>query len=186
MNRFLFLLLLVGLASGLVRAEIYKSIINGEVVYTDKPSAQAEEVELPGLSTYEPVPIPPRPIPRLRRSSLPGTAGYDVFNIQSPENGAVFRDNQGIVDVVVNLQPGLKGKGAHRIQYILDDELYGPAITETAIRISNLPRGEHTLSAQVVDSNNQVLELAGTVVFSMHRTFIKRNTLPQTNPPTTN
>lgn len=171
MNKILILLLLVtGLVTGLVQAEIYKTINpDGEVIYTDKPSPQGKKVELPGLSTYEPPAAIVQPIPRVRRSRSIASGTYDEFSIQEPKDRSVIRNNLGIVDVTVALKPALKDKDRHRIQYILDKELYGPAIAKTTIRISNLPRGRHTLSANLVDKKNNVLASTGTVIFHMRR-----------------
>ena len=164
------LLLLAGLVTGLAQAEIYKTInADGEVIYTDKPSPQGKKVKLPGLSTYAPSPeVTAQSIPRVRRGDQAGSP-YDEFSIQEPRNRTIIRNNLGIVDVTVALKPALKDKDKHRIQYILDKELYGPAIAKTTIRISNLPRGRHTLSARLVDRKNNVLTSTSTIVFNMRR-----------------
>jgi len=168
------LLLLAGLATGLVQAEIYKTInADGEVIYTDKPSPQGKKVKLPGLSTYAPPPeVTAKSIPRVRRSPPAGSDIYDEFSIQEPRNRTIIRNNLGIVDVTVALKPALKDK--HRIQYILDKELYGPAIAKTTIRISNLPRGRHTLSARLVDRKNNVLISTSAIVFNVRRQSVKQ------------
>ncbi len=168
-------LLVTGLATGLAQAEIYKTISpNGEVIYTDKPSPQAEKVDLPGLSIYEPPAATAPSIPRVRRSHSVGRVGYEEFSIQEPKNGTVISNNLGIVDVSVALKPALKDKRKHRIQYILDKELYGPAMDKTTIRISNLVRGEHTLSANLVDEKNTVLISTGTVTFHIRRQSVNQ------------
>jgi hypothetical protein len=176
MKKVLILLLLVtGLATGLAQAEIYKTISpNGEVIYTDIPSPRAEKLDLPGLSVYEPPAATTLSIPRFRRSHSVGSVSYDEFSIQEPKSGAVIRNNLGIVDVSVTLKPALKDKSKHRIQYILDKELYGPAMDKTTIRISNLVRGKHTLSANLVDEKNTVLASTGTVTFHIRRQSVNQ------------
>lgn len=186
MNRMLIpLLLLAGLVTGLAQAEIYKTInADGEVIYTDKPSPQGKKVKLPGLSTYAPPPaVTARSISRVRRS--PPSTGSDIyaeFSIQEPKDSSVIRNNLGIVDVTVALKPALKDKDKHRIQYILDKELYGPAMDKTTIRISNLARGRHTLSANLVDKKNNVLISTRTIVFNMRRHSALHNEQNLVNP----
>lgn len=168
-------LFVTGLATGLAQAEIYKTVSpDGVVSYTDKPSPRAEKVDLPGLSIYEPPAATTPSILRIRRSSSAGSSSYDEFSIQAPKNGAVIRNNLGIVDVSVTLKPALKNKHKHRVQYFLDKELYGPAMNKTTIRISNLARGEHTLSAKLVDAKNTVLASTDTVTFHIRRQSVNQ------------
>ena len=160
------LLLLVALAT---HAEVYKSInADGEVVYSDRPTQGAERVKMPPLPSYTPQPV--------RSLSHPATAvefqqafQYESFIISSPASDATIRNNLGTVEIDTLLAPALMTSLGHRIQYYLDGMAYGALSDSTMLTLSNVERGEHRLSASVVDT-------AGTVLITTTETtvYVKR------------
>ena len=71
----------------------------------------------------------------------------------SPANEETVRNNLGILNIEAQLTPALQGRLKHRVQYFLNGEPYGTPIGKTSLTISNLDRGEYTLSASVVDAD---------------------------------
>jgi Domain of unknown function (DUF4124) len=164
MKRFPVLLMLLAAS---VQADVYKSVNeNGEIIYSDQPTPNAQRIKLPELPTYKATPVP-------GFSGTPETAPvaspYKSVKIVAPENDATIRDNQGVVRVQVVLEPPLITTQGHKIQFSLNGEPHGIPVGTTSISFSNLDRGTYTLSASVVDADGMVLMTSDPVVFHLHR-----------------
>jgi Domain of unknown function (DUF4124) len=173
MKRVLILLVLFACQAN---AEIYKSVnADGDVVFSDTPTQGSERVKMPPLPTYTPPPLPP---PSFTPAQTPEQADfYKTFDIVSPANEETVRNNLGILNVEASLTPGLQVRQKHRVQFFLNGEPYGAPVGKTSLTISNLDRGEYTLSASVVDADGNALITTGQIVL-----FMKRNSILQ-NPP---
>jgi hypothetical protein len=159
-------LLLILLAAS-VHADVYKSVNeNGEVIYSDQPTPNAQHMKLPELPTYKAPPVPNVSSPP---KAAPVTSPYKSVKIVVPENDATIRDNQGIVRVQVELNPPLMTKQGHKLQFYLNGEPHGIPVGSTSISFSNLDRGTYTLSTSVVDAKDVVMSSADPVVFHLHR-----------------
>jgi len=165
MKRILILLVLFACQAN---AEIYKSInADGEVVYSDTATQGAERVQMPALPTYTPPRIPTSnstPVQAPQKADF-----YKSFVLVSPANEETIRNNLGILNVETNLTPALQGRLKHRVQFFLNGEPYGTPVGKTSLTISNLDRGDYTLSASVVDADGKVLISTGDVVLYMKR-----------------
>jgi hypothetical protein len=162
-----YLILLLAMVTATVQAEVYKSInADGEVVYSDTPSKGSERVKLPALPSYEPPPATPG---SGSRQAAQDNDLYESFSFIKPVNDATVRNNLGIVMIEARLTPALLTKLKHRIQFYLDGEPYGPTIDRTAVTMSNLDRGEHVLSASVMDTDGTVLISTGDTVVHVKR-----------------
>jgi len=164
MKRLLILLLLAGSA----HAEVYKSInAEGEVVYSDTPTQGAEAVKLPALPTYTPPPVTPS---TSSAEEVVEKAAYEDFVFVKPEDEATVRNNQGIINAELKLTPVLRR--VHRIQFYLDGEAYGEPGKSTRTTMSNVDRGEHSLTASVLDTDGETLISADPVIVHLHRETI--------------
>jgi hypothetical protein len=177
MKRFPVLLILL---SASIQADVYKSVDeNGEVIFSDQPTPNAQRMKLPELPTYKALPVP-------GLSSSPKTAPvaspYDSLKIVAPENDATIRDNQGVVRVEVALEPPLMSKQGHKIQFYLNGEPHGIPVGTMSISFSNLDRGTYTLSTSVVDASGAVLMTSDPVVFHLHRESVLNPNSPLHKP----
>ena len=157
-------IVLLALVTAVAQAEVYKSVNEkGEVVYSDIPSQGSERVKLPSLPTYTAPPV----IPSARATPDPEqNAFYESFAFNKPKNEETVRNNLGIVMIETRLAPALQTKLSHRIQFYLDGEPNGTLIDRTAITMSNIERGAHTLTATVVDKDGKVL--VSTAAITVH------------------
>jgi hypothetical protein len=172
MKRILILLVLLACQAN---AEIYKSVnADGEVVYSDTPTKGAETVKMPALPTYTPPPLPTTSYTPAQATEK--KAYYETFAFVSPANEETVRNNLGILNINAKLTPALQVRRGHRVQFYLNGEPYGKPVGNTSLTISNLDRGEYTLSAAVVDSDGSALISTGDVVV-----FMKRHSI--LNPP---
>ena len=156
------------MASAALRAEVYKSIdADGEVIYSDQPTRGAERVKMPALPSYT-----PQPVTTLSRSTRAADQPihYEHFTLSSPANEATVRNNLGTVVIDTVLTPALMSSQGHSIQYYLDGVAHGAAIDSATLTLTNVDRGQHQLSASVLD-------VAGNVLISTAETtvFVKRN-----------
>jgi hypothetical protein len=178
MKRILILLFLFACQA---HAEIYKSInADGEVVYSDTPTKGAEKVKMPALPTYTPPPLPASsysPAETQEKKDF-----YETFAFVSPVNDETVRNNLGILNIEAKLTPALQGRLGHRVQFYLNGEPYGKPVGKTSMTISNLDRGEYTLSAAVLDSGGTALITTADVVVHMKRHSILNP--PNAPPPT--
>lgn len=145
-------------------AEVYRSVDkNGNVVFTDQPSPDAELIELDELQTidapatgnFEYTPPPEKPAPR-----------YSVVTITSPQNDVSIRDNAGNVTVNIAIQPNLH----------ISDELVlfmdGKEIIlgkSTAKAFTGLDRGTHQMRAAIRDVDGRILQSSLSVIFHLQR-----------------
>jgi hypothetical protein len=130
-------------------------------------------MQLPELPSYK-----PPPLPRITSSSKPAqpSGDYDSMAILKPADEATVRNNLGIIQVQVKLDPALKQREKHRIQYYLDNQPHGPRIEKTGITFSNITRGEHTIAAAVVDADgNELIRTANITVHVKRESRLMEN-----------
>lgn len=176
MKRLLIILLLAGSA----HAEVYKSInADGEVVYSDTRTEGAETVKLPELPTYTPPPVTPS---TSSAEESVEKAAYEDFVFVKPEDDATIRNNQGIINAELKLTPALRSRSKHRIQFYLDGEAYGEPVSSIRTIMSNVDRGEHSLSASVLDASGDDLISADPVIVHLHRQTINNPSRPRPAP----
>ena len=175
MKRLLFIILL----SSSAHAEVYKSInAAGEVVYSDTPTQGAEVLDMPELPTYSP-PEVTESAPSVDAPAA--TAVYSELVFVKPEDDATIRNNQGIINAELALAPALRTRSNHRIQFYLDGEPYGEPGTSIRTTMANVDRGEHSLTASVLDSSGEALISSDPVIVHLHQATINNPNHPN-NP----
>ena len=168
MKYFLIMLLL----AGNVHAEVYKSInAAGEVVYSDTRTEGAEAIKLPELPTYTPPPVPPPATTASTKAPVDQQA-YQSLVIVKPENEATVRNNLGVIMVALQLTPALSSTSDHSIQFYLDGDAYGDPGSALHATLSNVDRGEHSLSAAVLDADGETLIRTDPIIVHLHRETI--------------
>ena len=146
-------------------AAIYRSVDkDGNVIFSDQPQPGAKQLKLPPIPTYS----PPTPEPSSgKKKKTPAEAGYTHFSISQPSNDATIRSNTGTVQVHLSLKPRLHA-GDHIVMKV-DGQPYGGKLTTTQISFQNLPRGTHTIEAEVVGADGKVLISTSGVTIHLHR-----------------
>ncbi len=139
---------------------------NGNAVFSDTKSKDAERMYLPPLPVYKPVPLNPI---RPANKALKATAMYSRLSIISPQPDAVVRNNAGNVEVIVALQPNLNASLQHRIQIYMDGAPLGEASTSTRFAFQNLDRGTHQIEAAVIDASGKKMIQGAQISFTLQR-----------------
>ena len=163
-----------------VQAEVYKTITpEGEVIYSDVRTNGAKPINVPKAQTYTPPPLPVRAQPQpLEQEADNGM--YSSFVIDSPQNTDTVRDEQGNLEytvrdnlgnleLLVTAKPKLIAKDGHRIQYYLDGEPHGRPTVDTRKVYTSVDRGEHKLSAAILDNRGKVIIRTATAKVHLHR-----------------
>lgn len=177
-KRLLLLLLLLGPA-GPGLAAVYKWVDEqGNVVYSDQPRPGAEQVKVPPVSTYPAPPLPPRTA-GADAPKAPAPA-YTQVSIVQPSHDSTVRNNAGVVVISALLEPPLRSDLGHQIVLSMDGEPVGEPGPTTAIQLSNVDRGTHTLQVSVVDDAGEVLASSEPSTFHMRRVSIQH---PQPGAP---
>lgn len=165
---------------------IYRTVDeDGNVVFTDVPPKETSKaVKLDNHNDYTP------PAAETAPRNTGGTGwladedadqqdtahpGYSSITIAHPGDDAAVRENAGNLTVTIESEPALDTNLGHSIEVLLDGESAATA-DGASVTLTNIDRGTHTLSANIVDSSGSVLGSSGTVTFHMLR-------YSQLNPP---
>ncbi|MDF1587873.1 MAG: DUF4124 domain-containing protein [Gammaproteobacteria bacterium] len=158
-----------------VHAAFYRSIDEyGNVVYSDQPSANSEQIELKELSTYTPTPIVE--VEAVTDANDAESTDIDVpdyqISISTPKQNEAFWSNGGTVDVTATVQPELSAERNDQLLFLLDGKPVGQAQSDLTIRLDNVERGSHILVVTVVDSQGKILQRSKSVLFHLHKRSI--------------
>ncbi len=132
----------------------------GNIIFTDKPSEEAEEIKIQKLDTIK-NPNPGKYKPSSKKSE--NSHKYESLVVTSPENGASIRSNNGNVSISLELMPSLFS--GHKIIISMDGNEVG---TGSSVSLQNVDRGTHSISASVVDGNGKSL-ISTSSTFSLLR-----------------
>lgn len=152
--------------AGTAHAEVYRSVDeSGNVIFTDKQMGNSEKVDLPGLTTYASPPYNKIEADETKKPITEFTS-YSEFKILSPANKETIRDADGGVTLNLQVTPELQVKLGHRIILFLDGKETA-STTVSKYKLTKAERGTHTLTAQIVDSNNKTWSEKASVVFNI-------------------
>ncbi|MFV8834988.1 DUF4124 domain-containing protein [Aquisalimonas sp.] len=162
---------LIGLFLPLVAtADIYKWVDeDGNVVYSDEPREGAERLERTAPDSSYRFETPRRPSGDPSASGDNGDNGsrYDHVRIVHPTDEGTVRDNQGLVDVQLELSPALRAE--HRVQFLFNGEPQGEPSRSLEARLTEVHRGEHQVAARVLNEAGAVIAETEPVTFYMHQ-----------------
>ncbi|MDH5357203.1 MAG: DUF4124 domain-containing protein [Gammaproteobacteria bacterium] len=152
-------------------AVVYRSTDrHGNVIFSDQPDDNAEQIELKKLPTYTPAPIPVTPDiiepEQLLENVLPPK--YQI-KIVSPKQNESIWENAGNVGVNVELTPELNTERGDQLMLKLDGVQIGEPQVASSFTLTNIDRGSHVLVVSVVDKMGKVLRRSVSVLFHLHR-----------------
>jgi hypothetical protein len=155
--------LLLIMSASASSATVYKWVDdNGVTHFSDQPNPKAQKLEITGAQTYDSqsatVAAPPR-------TAAPGAGAAPVCVIDSPGTGQVYLDTFSITGHVT-LSPAGSGQAMLRMDGMDVSGLLAPSGSFT---LSQVDRGDHTLTLQVNDSRGSILCQAAPVSFSVRQ-----------------
>lgn len=179
----IFLLILTLLAMASVHADVYRSVNeDGNTVYSDKPSPDAEKIHIDKIQTIDPGEVEPFEYTPIKRDAE-GVSPYTGVQIASPQNNDTIRSNAGELEVNVAINPGLIP--GHQVVLYLD----GNNVAEGGgqFELENIERGTHTLIAAIRSSQGNEIERSAPVTFTLQRVAASQSPanapVSPTNPP---
>jgi len=162
-------------------AQIYQWVdASGQRHFSDVPQPGWERVDIE-VSRPSSTPVPmavPRPARPPAAESGDGSPRYDAVAIRSPAEGETLWNIEGELSVTTEVTPPLQP--SHILFLYLDGQpaaRLGPG--DTVARLSGVWRGEHTLRAQVMDDQGNVLIQGNPVRFLVQQTSIANPQNPQ-------
>ncbi len=151
------------------QADVYKSVDEeGNVIFTDKPSPDAEKIIIKEVQTIEAPKVQPN------KEALPAAAeeeklvGYSKVEIISPEDDTGIRANDGNITITTVVEPALNQEAGDALAFYMDNKLVSTG-SGTQLSIKNVDRGTHSLSVAVVDKDGKELIRSASISFSVLR-----------------
>ncbi len=187
-----YLLILLALYSGLtIAADVYKTVDeNGNVIFSDKPSSDAERIHIKEIQTIDSggVPESTESAPEGESAATDEFGGYYKLQILEPKNDSSFQENSGSLNVSVEVEPAFSPDLGHKLVLNMDGKPVTTSST-TQMSVSNVDRGTHTIFVTAVDESGKELIQSDSVTFTMHRySKLQNNSAPTPNnapkPPT--
>ncbi|QUE88314.1 DUF4124 domain-containing protein [Pseudomonas sp. SCA2728.1_7] len=151
----------------------------GNRVYTDQPRSNAKRVPIATSNRMSANPAA-APINTAKKSTEQPLFHYDMLRILVPEPDATIRSSAGEIIVSVTSEPGLQR--GHRYRLLLDGQATGEPGLSPVFPLSNIDRGSHNLSVEILDADGRTVERTANQPFHMLRISLaqKRQVKPCT------
>lgn len=175
----IYLLILILFCSTTALAEVYRSVDeHGNTVYSDKPSPDAEIIQVDEVQTVDSGDVEPFVYTPLT-DDTEKVSPYTQVAINSPGNNESIRANDGDISVSLDIKPGLIP--GHKVVLYVD----GTAAAEGGkeIKLENVDRGTHSLSAAIQASDGREIERSPAVTFTVLRHSVQNPAAGGGNPP---
>ena len=186
-----YLLVTLLISSTIASAEVFKTINpDGSVTYSDVQTEGAKEITPPGLT-----PVPGFKIPEKAKQTKDENNNkplpYQLFRITSPISNQTLRDNNGNINISLEIKPELQTKLKHTVSISLNGRVVAKNLTAASHKLKDVYRGRHSISAKLIDANGAVLKSSNLVFINMRRfsalnkqQIDNRQTQPDTNDGT--
>jgi hypothetical protein len=146
---------------------------NGQAHYSDVPRDGAVEINVQPIQTFRLQGTNQQAAPIANDGAVDEAAGYDYIAIAGPAMEETIWNTGGLVTVAVSLQPGLRM--GHQIRIYMDNQQVAvlPAMS-SSVQLTDVVRGAHQLSAEVVDENGKSLLTSDPITFFYQQTSVNR------------
>ncbi|TWC15538.1 MULTISPECIES: DUF4124 domain-containing protein [unclassified Pseudomonas] len=152
-----------------VTAEVFTYVdAQGNRVYTDQPgSGNAKRVPLATSNRMSANPSGAAPVTAAQKTEDKPLFHYDMLRVLVPEPDATVRSNAGELIVSVTNEPGLQR--GHRYRLLLDGQPTAEPGVSPVFALSNIDRGRHNLSVEILDEQGRTVERTANQPFQMLR-----------------
>jgi hypothetical protein len=152
-----------------VTAEVFTYVdAQGNRVYTDQPgSGNAKRVPLATSNRMSANPTGAAPLIASQKTEDKPLFHYDMLRVLVPEPDATVRSNAGELIVSVTNEPGLQR--GHRYRLLLDGQPTAEPGLSPVFALSNIDRGSHNLSVEILDEQGRIVERTANQPFQMLR-----------------
>ncbi|MCE6978022.1 DUF4124 domain-containing protein [Pseudomonas frederiksbergensis] len=163
-----FWLLFACLISLPAMAEVFTYIdAQGNRVFTDQPGTRnAKRVPLATSNRMSTNPSGAAPMTAAKNQAKP-LFHYDMLRVLVPDPDATIRSTAGELIVSVTSEPGLQQ--GHRYRLLLDGQPTAEPGPSPVFALSNIDRGSHHLSVEILDEQGRTVERTANQPFHMQR-----------------
>lgn len=165
---------------------VYRWVDSKGVVHygAQPPTKDALPANLPEIQTYSPrAGLKALPVVPAETSAKPAPASVKEMRILAPVQDEIFRDPQGAVSVAVAVLPALPA-GAGVVFYLDGAAKNAKPSASTSTVFNGIERGEHTVTAAVVDAAGKELMRAPPVTFHSKPPIAAPPVIIHSKPPT--
>lgn len=150
-------------------AEVFTYIdTQGNRVFTDQPgSGNAKRVPLATSNRMSANPTGAAPVIAEKRTETKPLFRYDMLRVLVPEPDATIRSSAGELIVSITSEPGLQR--GHRYRLLLDGQPTAEPGPSPVFALSNIDRGSHNLSVEILDEHGRIVERTANQPFHMLR-----------------
>ncbi|MBV7495644.1 DUF4124 domain-containing protein [Pseudomonas sp. PDM24] len=147
-------------------AEVFTYIdAQGNRVFTDQPGTRnAKRVPLATSNRMSANPSSTAPMTATKAKPL---FHYDMLRVLVPDPDATIRSTAGELIVSVTSEPGLQQ--GHRYRLLLDGQPTAEPGPSPVFALSNIDRGSHNLSVEILDEQGRTVERTANQPFHMQR-----------------
>lgn len=149
-------------------ADVYRSVDeSGNIIYSDKPSPDAEKIRVDSIQTIDAPDIEPFKYTPPKQGPAPI---YTRLEIVSPENGIAIRSNEGAISISAVVEPGLNISAGHQLVLIMDGNEVstgGPQFD-----LTNVDRGTHSAIVTIKDKQGKTVMQSSPVSFTVLRVAV--------------
>ncbi|MBN3861016.1 DUF4124 domain-containing protein [Pseudomonas frederiksbergensis] len=149
-------------------AEVFTYVdAQGNRVFTDQPGTRnAKRVPLATSNRMSANPSG-APVTAAKETKAKPLFHYDMLRVLVPEPDATIRSSAGELIVSVTSEPGLQQ--GHRYRLLLDGQPTAEPGPSPVFALSNIDRGSHNLSVEILDEQGRTVERTANQPFHMLR-----------------
>ena len=171
LNSLLVALLLFSFTS---HAGLYKGLDEtGNVVYSDTPFNNAEEITPPPITIIDAPKIQPKE--EVVEEEKQTETKYTKFSITAPKNEQTIW-NEPALTVLLQLSPELATAEGHNIWLMMDGKPLVKKSQSLSLQIGRADRGSHTLQAQLRNKKGRIIKSTKAIKIHIKNTVIPRKT----------
>ncbi|VVN17432.1 hypothetical protein PS662_04176 [Pseudomonas fluorescens] len=163
-------------------AEVFTYVdAQGNRVFTDRPgSGNAKRVPLATSNRMSAHPAGTAPSIAEKKTATKPPLHYDMLRVLVPDPDATIRSSAGELIVSITSEPGLQR--GHRYRLLLDGQPTAEPGPSPVFALSNIDRGSHHLSVEILDEHGRTVERTANQPFHMLRISLaqKRQVKPCT------
>lgn len=150
-------------------AEVFTYVdAQGNRVFTDQPgSSKAKRVPLATSNRMSANPTGAMPVIAEKKTETKPMFRYDMLRVLVPEPDATIRSSAGELIVSITSEPGLQR--GHRYRLLLDGQPTAEPGPSPVFALSNIDRGSHNLSIEILDEHGRTVERTANQPFHMLR-----------------
>jgi len=169
MKRWLLITCLIALPAS---AEVFIYVdAQGNRTFTDQPQhGNAKRVPLAASNRMPAQSTAAKPLMAANTPEEQPLFHYDLLRILVPEPDATIRSNTGEIIVSATNEPALQP--GHRYRLLLDGQPTADPGLSPVFPLTNIDRGSHNLSVEILDDQGRIVERTANQPFHMLRTSL--------------